>query len=83
MFRDEAGRGWVLIGLGSCDGVGGKGVRRRAVSKGCVLSVRMGWEVDLSLNGEDIRGEGEEEDGRESRNDAAWKVAVLWDVLDA
>ncbi len=84
MLRDEVGRGWVLIGLGSSDGLGGvKGARRRGVSKGSVLSVKMGWDVDLDLSGADMQGKEEEEDAGENRRDAAWKVAVLWDVLDA
>ncbi len=62
MFRDEVGRGWVLIGLGSSDEFGVKGARRgRAVSKGCVVRVRMGWEVDVNLKGVDMQGEEDEE----------------------
>ena len=81
MFRDEAGRGWVLIGLGASNGLDVKGEKGRAVVKGCVVRVRMGWDVDISMKGVDTQ-EKEEEDGENGR-DTLWKVAVLWDVLDA
>lgn len=76
MFRDEAGRGWVLTGVGVK-----AGRKRVAIAKGCVVGVRMGWDINLSMEGMDTQ-EKEEKDGEDGR-DALWKVALLWDVLDA
>lgn len=84
MLRDEEGRVWVFIGPGSSDGRDGKGRPRRRVAKGCVVGVRMGWDVNLRLRGVETREEEEEEDGGgENGTDEVWKIAVLWDVLDA
>ncbi|KAF7506118.1 hypothetical protein GJ744_012269 [Endocarpon pusillum] len=83
MFRDEAGRGWVLIGLGASDGLGVQAGRKRmAIANGCVVGVRMGWDVNLNMKCVDTQRDAEE-DGCEDGRDALWKVAVLWDVLDA
>ncbi len=80
MLRDEMGRGWVLVGQGSSDG---RGVKERVVTKGCVVGVRMGWDVDLSSRDSDKKGVEGEDDGGGNCRDVVWKVAVLWNVLDA
>jgi hypothetical protein len=75
LARDDVGRKWCLIGPGR------SGVADRSMSGiGKVLGVRMGWDLDLSLNHMDGH-EGVGGGGGTGREDV-WKVAVLWDVLD-
>ena len=79
LIKDEAGSRRVLIGGeagGLADGSTSHMGRKR-IEAGKLLSVRMGWDVDLSLK--DTHDQ-EEDDG--GANKELCKVAVLWDVLD-
>lgn len=90
MIRDVEGarRKWLLIGREGSGGTNRTRVTpaRRKIERGKVVAVKMGWDVDLGLRDREERErEQEREDGYRSEGGggAIWKVAVLWNVLDA